>query len=1405
MTMDQALRNKLRDTVLKARNLLETSINEILQGRFGIYPAKDKGPRTRDIVVEDDERMGHLESDERETRGLLLDHLDVLQKGGLAAASALDTFVRETAFTWLNRFVAFKMCEVRGLVRETVSRLENSNGFKMWLAEPGNETHLSDYEKGDLPQNSRGEGPRQLAYRAFVLAQCRKLSEEVRVLFDPDALVSRFLPQPKILKELANLLNAPDLAPAWQPGNEETIGWVYQGFNSEELEQAFREIRVSKKKFESRDIPAVTQLFTPRWIVRFLVQNTLGRLWLELHPDSKLASSLDYLVPLPTVHRRAACATTTHRRAAVHRQAACAQASRLCYHHVKSVKDITFLDPACGTMHFGLVAFDLFVAMYREEMQNAGKPGWPEKPPVASEEQIPNAIIAHNIHGIDIDLRAVQLSALTLYLKAKTLNPKARISESRLACANVHMLDSDNLKDFVEQMKFGLIYQRILTTLQERLKYSEQLGSLLRLEKEIRELVAEERKRYKPEDRQLVFPELLVEQFKTEAGQREFWKILEAQIGQVLDAFAREYFSGAHQTFFAGETAKGLRLLELMAQRYDVVVTNPPYMTSRNMNPTLKDLVSKQYPITKGDLYACFIQRCSEWLFDHGRLGMIAQQSFMFISSYEKLREHLLSNVSIEVISHIGPRAFEEVTGEKVNSVLFVFRRENDPKARQNAIGTYFRLVKEPDSEAKRQRFKEAVRQLSLVNGHFSGDPQTQQLWTMDQGQIIKDDGPKTNYKGQMTNDKGSMTKDKGQIIYHYRQSDFDAIPGSPWVYWITPGLRKVFETFPKLGKIAQPRVGLQTGDNFRFLRYWWEVGTGRIGFGCTSAQNALKTGKRWFPYMKGGGFCRWYGNQEYVVNWEKDGKEIKKFADPVTGKTYSRPQNTDYYFRRGVTWTDLTSGRFSARLSPGGFIFDVSGSCCFPEDIELILGLMNSTFAQFALKLLNPTVHVQVGDLARLPVPESSSDKLRNLVDQAIALAKADSEEDETTWDFIAPPDWPDGIRKVAERHSQLTEIERQIDEEVYRLYGISEEDRRAIEEELSVVNGSLSIEETEDPQAIEDEDSFTNDQGPMTKDQQLAKAWISYAVGVVMGQFEPGKENGLGRGRFNTETVNMLQALKDEDGLLVVDPGHPEDLAAKAFAALEVIFGEVEAESLIRQALDDNGEPLALLRDYLAYKFFKEHIQKYRKRPIYWYLRSARGNYGLWLYYHRLDKDILFKALLNYVEPKIRQVSMQYAEGSRQLDKAKENKSETKEIRRIEKEMDRLDGILSELRDFEKRLRHVANLHLDFDLNDGVILNMAPLWELVPWNEPKKYWEELQEGKYDWAHIAYKLWPERVQEACKKDRSIAIAHGLEHLCEAKGMDTKRKGQHRRLACGGSTGGSPVGVAQAARLWVVA
>ncbi len=679
--MTPKLTDAIKKMTLEARELLMEEVSSQLEGIYGflkegeLKPAENY-PALREIPYA------------AETRRQIEEFVENEKLAGFSPKQVREKLVREAAFTWLNRFVAFKMLESRKLIRQTISRAENSNGFLLWLARPENKSHLADYEAGDFPQDKLYEGPRQRAYRHFILAQCARLAEEIRVLFDPEALPSRLFPRPRALKKLIELLNAEELTEAWQPGNEETIGWVYQGFISEELEKAFREVRESKTKFQASDIPTVTQLFTPRWIVKFLVENTLGRLWIQMHPDSELRSNLTYLVP--------------------------SEDEKLPKEVTRPVKEIKFLDPACGTMHFGLVAFDLFYDMYKEELANAGKPGWPIKPSVEKEEEIPAAIVANNIYGIDIDLRAVQLSALTLYLKAKSKNKKIQLQQSNLACANVHLIDGGRLEDFLKNT--GLerpIYKRILTTLQKRLKDSEQLGSLLRLEEEIRELVEEERKRYLREGKQ---PDLFgwtIEQFETEAGRQEFWEMLEIQIMQALDEFARQQAkTGTPQTFFAGEATKGLKLLELLSQKYDLVITNPPYLDSRDMNSNLKRFLEVNYPYGKRNLYAAFTLRCLEFLRNGGRLGIITGQTFMFISTFEKFRKVLLKEGALETLVQFDYGLFP---GVRVDTTAFVLRREPVEEIRNNSVGVYFRLVKEKDGEAKRRAFEKALGELKKV------------------------------------------------------------------------------------------------------------------------------------------------------------------------------------------------------------------------------------------------------------------------------------------------------------------------------------------------------------------------------------------------------------------------------------------------------------------------------------------------------------------------------------------------------------------------------------------------------------------------------------------------------------------------------------------------------------------
>ncbi len=549
------------------------------------------------------------------TRKRLEKFLKDEEQAGLPRREAVAKLVKEAAFTHLNRLVAFKMMEARKLIRGTVDRYQESNAFKFYLAEHDDELRL--YEQGSQPQSEVGEGPRDLAYRHFLLWQCEQLCKEIKVLFDPENLASQLFPRPRALKSLLEMLNDPALQEAWR--EEETVGWIYQYFSEEEKKDVFDRLYKKKQKIRPEDIPAATQLFTPRWIVKFLVQNTLGRQWMQMHPDSCLAAALDYLVPL---------------------------AGEIPAEKMKPVREIEVLDPACGTMHFGLVAFDLLAEMYREEMERAGSPGWPEKPSVASAETIPAAIIANNIFGIDIDLRAVQLSALALYLKAKSLNPKAQITDSHLACAELQLPDDAKLEVFLQSCKFTLpVYERIIRKLWSTMRGGSGIGagSLLPLESAITLEVERERRSHLTSLQR--FEDLAdapEDVARTAVWGPEFWDVLGDQIVMAFNSFADEQAAaGGDESYFVGEASKGMRLLDIMRRKYDCVFTNPPYMTRKNMQEPLSDFLEANYSEAKGDFYTAFIKRCLELTKDFGRFGLLTVHSFMFVSSYEKLREKI--------------------------------------------------------------------------------------------------------------------------------------------------------------------------------------------------------------------------------------------------------------------------------------------------------------------------------------------------------------------------------------------------------------------------------------------------------------------------------------------------------------------------------------------------------------------------------------------------------------------------------------------------------------------------------------------------------------------------------------------------------------------------------------------
>jgi hypothetical protein len=663
--LDAAAREAIHRFALRGREILSREARDLLEGVYGLHADGSLEPAHNLPALADPEARQLYQRIQRFTA-------DEVQ-AGLAPAEAVSKLAREVAFTHLNRLVAFKMLESSRLIREAVGRGPGSNGFKFYLA---------DHPEAEQSWRS---GAGDAAYRRFLLWQAGEIAAEIPVLFDPENLASGLFPRPPALAALLDLLNAPELSPAWQA--EETIGWVYQYFNEQEKSRIDERLNIGGE-VNSQDLPAKTQLFTPRWIVRYLVENTLGRLWICMHPDSTLRDSLHYLVPLAD--------------------------GNLLEEHVRPVREITLLDPACGTMHFGLVAFDLFAAMYQEEIDHAGKPGWPEIPSTTSKDEIASAIIENNLHGIDIDLRAVQLSALTLYLKAKRFYKKTRITDHNLACVDVMPYSTADLGRFILQSHFtDPIFERMLRRIREQLKDIQQVGSLLRIEREISHLVEEQRhkaaQKRQAKSKDKASTASLWSEEETVAMESDYYSLLEAQLLQALDLFRQQAANqGDDMQFFTGEAGKSLRILDLFLHRYDVIVTNPPYLDSRDMNEQLKVFLERHYSNSKRNLYSAFVERALELLDENGRLGILTGQTFMFISSFEQFRKDILQGHVIETLAQFDYGLFKA----RVDTAAFVLRREADARRRRNNVGNYFRLVHAPDPDSKRIAFEKALAEI---------------------------------------------------------------------------------------------------------------------------------------------------------------------------------------------------------------------------------------------------------------------------------------------------------------------------------------------------------------------------------------------------------------------------------------------------------------------------------------------------------------------------------------------------------------------------------------------------------------------------------------------------------------------------------------------------------------------
>ena len=795
-----------------------------------------------------------------------------------------DQVMEEAAYTWFNRFIALRFMEVNNYLPSKVRLFTDENGaFKPQILKEAMTVELDGLDRG-IVLGLLDKQENEALYKYLLITQCNALNAALPGMFEKIANWTELLFPDNLLRAdnvLGRMIS--DIPEEDWKDAVQIIGWLYQNYNTELKDDTFAQLKKNIKITKER-IPAATQLFTPDWIVRYMVENSLGRLWLEGHPNAELRDGwkyyLDEAAQEPEVE---------------------AQLAKL-REEYKTIQpeDIKIIDPCMGSGHILVYAFDVLMQIYEAQ-------GY-------SQRDAAKLIVEKNLYGIDIDKRAYQLAYFSVMMKARQYN--RRILNGEIAPNLIYIQDSNSVcREHLQY--FGWAMSKIesnnartqLEYLLDTFKDATEYGSILHVD---------------PLDWGLLY------EYTGSVEYPDQVSLDELDVEETKDALRALVVQGA-----------------ILAQKYDVVVTNPPYMAVSNAGAKVNDYVKKNFPDSKADLFAVFIERCGQMAKKNGYQAMITQHAWMFLSSFEKLRTKLLT-VDIVNMAHLGARAFEEIGGEVVQTTSFVIRKSHVADYK----GEYCRLIEPTTQQGKEDMFL------------------------------------------------------AGENRYAADQSNFSKIPGSPVAYWVSSATLKTF-AYPSIGQIARPRQGLATGCNDIFIRFWHEVNEDKVNYMAESLDGAVKSQKKWFPYNKGGDYRRWYGNNEYLVNWERDGFEIRHFVDEK-GKLRSRPQNTQYYFHRCISWSLISSGRIAFRYKPDGHIFDVSGMSCFTEaNLLYLLGLCNTPVVDAFLSIFSPTINFQAGDIANIPVAieVDKIEDIEKVVSENIQVSKKDWDSYETSWDFKRNP----------------------------------------------------------------------------------------------------------------------------------------------------------------------------------------------------------------------------------------------------------------------------------------------------------------------------------------------------------------------------------------------------------------
>jgi Eco57I restriction-modification methylase len=1383
--MDNATRKLIQEATQTARKLLEHEYREQLAGVYDILPDGSIAPQPGE----------HLAPSQRLIRQKLVGAINHKIEKGQKAGDAVAEYLREAAFTTLNRFVALKMLESRGLTQECVSRGEQSAGFR----------EFSGLAPGLAPLPDHG-------YRIYLECLFDEIGREVPGLFDCRDDASLLWPRRQALSELLDTLNARELAGVW--AEDETIGWVYQYFNSLEERRKMRDESAAPRN--SYELAVRNQFFTPRYVVEFLADNTLGRTWYEMTQGrTRLGEQCRYLVRQPdevSIPRRP----------------------------LKDPRNIRALDPACGSGHFLLYSFDLFQTIY-EEAYNDEELG----PTLQSDypdfehfrRAVPVLILHHNLHGIDIDARCAQIAELALWMRAQRayrdmgLKPNERpaIKQINIVCAEPMPGEQDLLEEFIAALPDHVPGQ-LLRDIFERMKLAGEAGSLLRIEDDIGEPIArnkEEWKRLQERGQRELFDKS-VQSPLFDLGaitDENFWDIAEEGVHNALRDYARHAslnLTNGHsfqRRLFAKDALRGFDFIDLLRLKFDVVLMNPPF---GDASQPAKRYIDETYGDTKGDVYKAFVECFQDRLTPGGMLGIISSRTGFFLGQSADWRERVVLRLYRPlVLLDLGMGVLDAMV-ETAAYVLRSLTKEEDRALTLNLVPELSRVPVDKNDCFSTKKY-ETLRNLKrhqanqeLQRLHSAGfiKPVLGNFprW-LPQRRVMKDVQvpPSASYpplvclrllgeenKAGALQEVASNATDPRYFIVS--PADFRQVPNMPFAYWVSRQFRAKFEEMTLFeSEDRHIRVGDHPGDGFKYLRLFWEV-------------PAISSEHDWRTYQKGGSYSPYFYDFHLIADWDRERQTYKGFFGRI-GRPVERPSNHQYFFRQGLTWPRRSQKGLNVRIHPAGSIFADKGPVIFAnEDLLLpLLGLTNSQVFQAFIKLQMVFGSYEVGVMQRTPIPDLSGpngNRLGQVALECVELKRGLLLSDETCHFFQVcgplPTDGSPLIEKIVnwqmhigESEKRLAELQSSINDIAFRLYDISAEDRRAVEQSVS---GAKITPISDD----EDTDEEDNEQ-LATDHYALTTNLFSYALGCVLGRWDVRYATGEKEppplpDPFAPLPVCAPGALQGDDGLpltssaqlpegypltniawdgvLVDDPGHPKDLMAAVRAVFDVIWEE-KADDIWREAAALLEAPGGDLRAWFRKSFFEEHKKRYsksrRKAPIYWQLATLSGSYSIWLYYHRFSKDTFYSAL-RYVKDKLDHEESKLA-GWRSAVGDAQSRSQRREI-------DEQESFVAELRALREEVERIAPLW-NPNLNDGVIINFAPLRRLVPqhraWQkELRDCWEKLKAGEYDWAHLAMHLWPERVVPKCQSDASLAIAHGLEEVFWQQ--DEKGKWQRKEV-----------------------